>query len=99
MAEFALPKHSRIQKGRHFPAPAGANSFAVSPECGSNAKPQTTSRSKPAPRIASFAATLIASLLQKHRWIAYIGLALIFYVALKMIYEGGEDVLHAMGAI
>ncbi len=25
MAEFRLPKHARIQKGRHFPAPSGAN--------------------------------------------------------------------------
>ncbi len=24
MAEFRLPKHSRISKGRHFPAPEGA---------------------------------------------------------------------------
>ena len=24
MAEFTLPKHSRIQQGKHFPAPAGA---------------------------------------------------------------------------
>ena len=34
------------------------------------------------------AATFIARLLQKHRWIAYVGLVIIFYVALKMIYEG-----------
>ena len=24
MAEFTLPKNSKVQKGRHFPAPAGA---------------------------------------------------------------------------
>ena len=24
MAEFTLPKNSKIQKGKHFPAPAGA---------------------------------------------------------------------------
>ena len=24
MAEFTLPKHSKVQKGKHFPAPAGA---------------------------------------------------------------------------
>ena len=40
------------------PSPDGANSWAVSPECGSKAKPHTTSRSKPAPRIASLAASL-----------------------------------------
>jgi YjbE family integral membrane protein len=34
------------------------------------------------------AATFIARLLTKHRWIAYVGLAIILYVALHMIYEG-----------
>jgi len=34
------------------------------------------------------AATFIARLLQKHRWIAYIGLLIIFYVALKMMWDG-----------
>ncbi|MCB1565747.1 MAG: succinate dehydrogenase iron-sulfur subunit, partial [Xanthomonadales bacterium] len=24
MAEFTLPKNSKVQKGRHFPAPEGA---------------------------------------------------------------------------
>ena len=38
------------------------------------------------------AATYIARLLQKHRWIAYVGLAIIFYVALDMIYRGGLEV-------
>lgn len=34
------------------------------------------------------AATLIAEFLQKRKWIGYVGLAIIFYVAVKMIYEG-----------
>ncbi len=34
------------------------------------------------------AATLIADFLQKRKWIGYVGLAIIFYVAVKMIYEG-----------
>ncbi|MYB34559.1 MAG: YjbE family putative metal transport protein [Gammaproteobacteria bacterium] len=34
------------------------------------------------------AATLIAEFLQKRKWIGYVGLAIIFYVAIKMIYEG-----------
>ena len=37
------------------------------------------------------AATFIARLLQKHRWIAYVGLAIIFYVALSMIWDGWRD--------
>ncbi len=35
-----------------------------------------------------FAATFIANLLSKHRWIAYLGLAVIVYVATKMTLEG-----------
>lgn len=40
------------------------------------------------------AATFIARLLQKHRWIAYAGLAIILFVAAEMIWRGAEDVLH-----
>ena len=40
------------------------------------------------------AATAIAKLLQKQRWIAYVGLAIILFVSLEMIYRGGEEVLH-----
>ncbi len=38
------------------------------------------------------AASWIASLLNKHRWIAYIGLVIILYVALKMMWEGWHQV-------
>jgi YjbE family integral membrane protein len=38
------------------------------------------------------AAGLIAKLLNKHRWIAYVGLAIILYVALEMIYRGALEV-------
>jgi YjbE family integral membrane protein len=41
------------------------------------------------------AATLIAALLKRYPWIAYVGLAIIFYVACAMIYEGGLEVLDA----
>jgi YjbE family integral membrane protein len=37
------------------------------------------------------AANLVARLLQKHRWIAYVGLAIIFYVACDMIYRGAHE--------
>ncbi|GGG43464.1 hypothetical protein GCM10010964_33590 [Caldovatus sediminis] len=39
------------------------------------------------------AATLIARVLDRHRWIAWIGLLVILYVALKMIWEGTEQVV------
>jgi YjbE family integral membrane protein len=38
------------------------------------------------------AASYIANLLNKHRWIAYIGLLIILYVALKMMWEGWHEV-------
>jgi YjbE family integral membrane protein len=43
--------------------------------------------------LMGLAATFIARLLQKHRWIAYVGLAVILYVALEMVYRGGIEVL------
>jgi YjbE family integral membrane protein len=42
--------------------------------------------------LMGLAASFIANLLNKHRWIAYVGLAIIVYVALKMIWEGWHEV-------
>ena len=38
------------------------------------------------------AATFIARLLHKHRWIAYVGLIIILYVAIKMMWDGGLNI-------
>ncbi|GGJ16902.1 hypothetical protein GCM10011320_25360 [Neoroseomonas lacus] len=38
------------------------------------------------------AASLIANLLNRHRWIAWVGLLVILYVAFNMIYEGTHQV-------
>jgi predicted tellurium resistance membrane protein TerC len=38
------------------------------------------------------AANFVARLLNRHRWIAYLGLAIILYVALDMIWRGGLEV-------
>jgi YjbE family integral membrane protein len=38
------------------------------------------------------AASFIARLLNRHRWIAYVGLAIIFYVALDMIWRGAMEI-------
>ncbi|MDP2297902.1 MAG: TerC family protein [Pseudolabrys sp.] len=38
--------------------------------------------------LMGIAANFIASLLQKHRWIAYVGLLVILYVALEMVWRG-----------
>jgi YjbE family integral membrane protein len=42
------------------------------------------------------AADLISRLLQKHRWIAYLGLAIILYVACEMIYRGAYELKSAI---
>jgi YjbE family integral membrane protein len=50
--------------------------------------------------LMGLASTFIAGLLQKHRWIAWVGLAIILYVALKMVYEGADQLLgHTLPAI
>ncbi len=42
--------------------------------------------------LMGLAATFVARLLNKHRWIAYLGLVIILYVALKMMWEGWHEV-------
>ena len=43
--------------------------------------------------LMAFAATLIARLLERYSWIAYIGLAVILQVAAFMIWEGSRELL------
>jgi YjbE family integral membrane protein len=40
------------------------------------------------------ASSFIAGLLNKHRWIAWLGLLVILYVAINMIFDGTDDVTH-----
>lgn len=42
------------------------------------------------------AANLIARLLDRFRWISYLGLFIVLYVALSMIWHGGHDILSAI---
>ena len=44
------------------------------------------------------AATYIARLLHKHRWIGYVGLAVVVYVALSMIWEGHRNAVVKLDA-
>jgi YjbE family integral membrane protein len=46
--------------------------------------------------LMGLAASFIAGLLQRHRWIAYVGLLIILYVALAMIWEGSVEVHDAV---
>jgi YjbE family integral membrane protein len=43
------------------------------------------------------AATWIARLLHRFRWIGYLGLAIVLYVALHMMWEGHRDVVRGLG--
>ncbi|HEY0920185.1 YjbE family putative metal transport protein [Devosia sp.] len=50
--------------------------------------------------LMGLAATFIARLLHRYRWIAWVGLLIILYVAVKMLYEGSDQLLgHALPAI
>ena len=44
--------------------------------------------------LMAFAATVVAHLLERHRWIAYIGLAVILYVAVTMIWHGSHEIIQ-----
>ena len=50
--------------------------------------------------LMAVAAGYIARLIDRHRWVAYVGLVIVLFVAAKMIWEGGLEVLHAVnGAV
>jgi YjbE family integral membrane protein len=44
------------------------------------------------------AANLVAKLLTKFRWLAWVGIAIVLYVSLMMIYQGSFEVLHHVAA-
>ena len=45
------------------------------------------------------AANIIAKYIERYRWIAYLGLAVIVYVAIKMVYEGWVDPHVGLGRL
>ncbi len=42
--------------------------------------------------LMGIAASLVARLLERHRWIAWVGLFIVLYVALKLVWDGGHEV-------
>jgi YjbE family integral membrane protein len=46
--------------------------------------------------LMAFAASIIARLIHRHRWIAYVGLIVVLYVALAMIWDGTHSVIRAL---
>jgi YjbE family integral membrane protein len=49
--------------------------------------------------LMGLAASFIAKLLGRHRWIAYVGLLIILYVSLDMVYRGSLEVWPHMNVI
>jgi predicted tellurium resistance membrane protein TerC len=45
------------------------------------------------------ASTYIARLLDRHFWISWVGLGIITFVSLRMIWEGSNQVLHRTAAL
>lgn len=46
--------------------------------------------------LTGVAAEIIARLLDRYRWISYLGLAVVVYVALSMIWSGSHDLTQAL---
>ena len=46
--------------------------------------------------LMGIAANLIATVLERQRWIAWVGLLIVLYVALTMIWHGGHEVAGSM---
>jgi YjbE family integral membrane protein len=44
--------------------------------------------------LMGLAASLVARLLTRFRWLAWVGLAIVLYVSLTMIYQGSFQVIH-----
>jgi YjbE family integral membrane protein len=49
--------------------------------------------------LMGIAADLLGRLLERHRWIAYGGLAIILYVACEMIYRGAHELKPVIGTV
>ena len=49
--------------------------------------------------LMAVAAQLIARLIDRYRWIAYVGLIIVLIVAVRMIWEGGFEVFHAVNSV
>ena len=47
--------------------------------------------------LMGIAASFIARYMDRYRWLSYVGLLVVVWVAVSMIWEGGHDVLDATG--
>jgi len=49
--------------------------------------------------LMAVAAQLIARLIDRYRWIAYVGLIIVLIVAVRMIWDGGVEVFYAVNSV
>ena len=99
--EISGDEHSGIRPGKSFAAAAWAVAIAdVSMSLDNVLAVAGAAREHPgilivgliiAVALMGVAANFIAKYIERYKWIAYIGLAVIVYVALKMIYDGILD--------
>ena len=99
--EIAGDEHSGIRPGKSFAAAAWAVAIAdVSMSLDNVLAVAGAAREHPgilivgliiAVALMGIAANIIAKYIERYKWIAYIGLAVIVYVAFKMIYDGILD--------
>lgn len=99
--EIVGDEHSGIRPGKSFAAAAWAVAVAdVSMSLDNVLAVAGAAREHPgilivgliiAVALMGIAANIIAKYIERYRWIAYIGLAVIVYVAIKMIYDGILD--------
>ena len=107
--EIAGDEHSGLKPAKSFAAAAWAVAVAdVSMSLDNVLAVAGAARDHPgilivglifAVALMGVAANIIAKYIERYRWIAYLGLAVIVYVAFKMIYEGWIDPSVGIGTL
>ncbi len=105
--EIAGDEHSGLKPAKSFAAAAWAVALAdVSMSLDNVLAVAGAAREHPgilivgliaAVALMGIAANAIAKYLERYRWIAYLGLVVILWVALKMVWDGWHDVAPVLG--
>jgi len=105
--EIAGDEHSGLKPARSFAAAAWAVALAdVSMSLDNVLAVAGAAREHPgilivgliaAVALMGIAANAIAKYIERYRWIAYLGLVVILWVALKMVWDGWHDVAPVLG--
>jgi YjbE family integral membrane protein len=46
--------------------------------------------------LMALASTWLANFLQRYRWLAYVGLLIVLYVSIDMMWKGGHDIINSL---